>query len=186
MDIKEELRVCRKVLTACGYDPKIRELETEDMELLAFTCDSIGGGYEARQPEFTIGFAKGAIQGGPICFDVMQIFCMIDTAVPIERLSQIQLFCADFNKNMQVGAFEVDYERGAVFFKCGQVIDAEITEEQLSRLTDHCFMLILFYFSLTYGIFTGMSCGAVSYSEAEALLESKAVQMSEAISSMTK
>lgn len=162
MDIKEKLRFCEKFIKENGY-PDASIVYGQDSEMIVFSVPNTTAKYPNEKPTISVGFARGSMNGGEIDFDIMQILCFIASGIPADRLIDIQKFCADFNKSMQIGHFGVDFKNESVYFKCAQVVGRDISGDILVGMFDQIFTMILFYFGYSYEILIELSYGVIGY-----------------------
>ena len=162
MNLREKLRYCSRFIRENGY-PDAEIVRTEESEMIVFSIPNTTAKYPNEKPTISVAFAQGSMNNGEIDFDILQIMCFIASGVPGDRLDDIQKFCSDFNKTMQIGHFGTDRKNETVYFKCAQVISRDISSEMLSGVLNQIFTMILFYFGYSYEILIELSYGIIGY-----------------------
>ncbi len=163
MTLHEKLVACEKYIKENGYPDASIVKGKDGSEMIVFKIENVTAKYPNEKPNVSVAFANSTMNSGEINFDVMQVLCFISSGVPSERLMDIQKFCADFNKAMQVGHFGVDFKHDSVYFKCAQVMDKNSKPDYLLQLFDSVLTMILFYFGYVYEILIELSYGIIGY-----------------------
>ena len=181
MKLREKLRVCQKYIRENGYPDATIERANDGTEMVIFRLPNMTAKYPNEHPSVTVSFAKSMMNGGENDFDVMQVMCFISTGVPSDRLADIEKFCSDFDKAMQVGHFGVDYRNEGVYFKCSQVTNREISADALVQTFDSIFAMVLFYFGYAFEILLELSYGIIGYGGTAARMRERRRMLSEAM-----
>jgi hypothetical protein len=183
MTLREKLRCCEKFIIENGY-PDASIYAEAGSEMIIFSVPNITAKYPNERATISVEFENGNKDAGDVNFDVMQILCFIANGVPKDRLDDIQKFCADFNKTMQIGYFSVDFKNEGVYFKCAQVINENIIDETLTGLFNQIFTMLLFYFGYAYEILIELSYGIIGYGATSMKLQERKRMLAEAMAEL--
>ncbi|MGN1350834.1 MAG: hypothetical protein ACI4VM_07555 [Anaerovoracaceae bacterium] len=181
--MKEKLRFCEKFIRENGY-PDAEILRNDGSEMIIFHVQNVTAKYPNERPSVSVGFAEGAVKGMEIGYDVMQILCFVASGVPKDRLEDIQKFCSDFNKSMQIGHFGTDLKNESVYFRCSQLIPRGISEEMLGAMFDQLFTMVLFYFGYAYEILIELSYGIIGYGGTSRRLQERKQMLNKAMAEL--
>lgn len=184
MNLHEKLVTCEKYIKENGYPDASIVRSNDGSEMIVFKIGNITAKYPNEKPNISIAFANGTMNNGEIDFDVMQVLCFVSSGIPSDRLMDIQKFCSDFNKAMQVGHFGVDFKHESVYFKCAQVVDKKAGVEYLLQLFDSVFTMIIFYFGYVYEILLELSYGIIGYGGTSHRLRERRRVMNEAMAEL--
>lgn len=184
MNLHEKLIICERYIRDKGYRDAAIVSAGLGAEMIVFRIPNVTAKYPNERPNVSVAFAHGTMNAGDIDFDVMQVLCFISSGIPEERLPDIQRFCSDFNKAMQIGFFGVDYKNASVYFKSAQVVDKNITRERLEICFDNVLTMILFYFGYVYEILIELSFGVIGYGSTPGKLRERKRMMKEAMAEL--
>ncbi|MCI8285102.1 MAG: hypothetical protein HFE90_07560 [Firmicutes bacterium] len=184
MNLHEKLVTCEKYIKENGYPDASIVRSNDGSEMIVFKIGNITAKYPNEKPNISVAFANGTMNNGEIDFDVMQVLCFVSSGIPSDRLMDIQKFCSDFNKAMQVGHFGVDFKHESVYFKCAQVVDKKAGVEYLLQIFDSVFTMIIFYFGYVYEILLELSYGIIGYGGTSHRLRERRRVMNEAMAEL--
>lgn len=163
MNLFEKLRICENYIKKKGYSDAAIVAAGLNSRMVIFKIPNVTAKYPNEHPNISVAFANGTMNDGELDFDVMQIMCFVSNGVPENRLLDIQKFCSDFNKAMQIGFFGVDFKNASVYFKSAQVIDKNCNREKLEAIIDSVLTMIIFYFGYAFEILIELSYGIIGY-----------------------
>ncbi len=184
MNLGEKLRICENYIKKKGYDDAAIVAAGLNSRMVIFRIPNVTAKYPNEHPNISVAFANGTMNDGELDFDVLQIMCFVSNGVPENRLLDIQKFCSDFNKAMQIGFFGVDFKNASVYFKSAQVIEKNCNREKLESIIDSVLTMIIFYFGYAYEILIELSYGIIGYGSTPSKLKERRRIIEEAMAEL--
>lgn len=184
MNLGEKLRICENYIKKKGYDDAAIVAAGLNSRMVIFRIPNVTAKYPNEHPNISVAFANGTMNDGELDFDVLQIMCFVSNGVPENRLLDIQKFCSDFNKAMQIGFFGVDFKNASVYFKSAQVIEKNCNREKLESIIDSVLTMIIFYFGYAYEILIELSYGIIGYGSIPSKLKERRRIIEEAMAEL--
>lgn len=184
MNLGEKLRICENYIKKKGYNDAAIVAAGLNSRMVIFRIPNVTAKYPNEHPNISVAFANGTMNDGELDFDVLQIMCFVSNGVPENRLLDIQKFCSDFNKAMQIGFFGVDFKNASVYFKSAQVIEKNCNREKLESIIDSVLTMIIFYFGYAYEILIELSYGIIGYGSTPSKLKERRRIIEEAMAEL--
>lgn len=175
----QRLKVIQEFISDCGYEAEVEK--NEEFSILSFTIDNIITNYDGMEPVVNLAFSDNLMNVGKAECDILQLYVGIGFSIPLGRLSQIQRFCSDVNKIIQIGYFGTDFSEGNFFYQYAQPVAVNITEEAVRLLMDGAMTQIVFYFALFYDVFLDLVSGQIGYEQAAAAVEQKSQRLQKVV-----
>lgn len=177
----ERLETVKTLMEGCGCQPEI--LPSGESEILVFTAESIATAYEGMEPAVSVAFQSIFPEGSA---DILHICIPIGMEIPLERLSQMQLFCGDVNKVIQLGYFAVNFSDKNCCYQYSQPVQKDVTQEELTGQLDIILSQIIVYLVLVYDILLDMSFGKLGYEETAEAVEQRNQRIHSSVESIGK